>query len=205
MVMEAEREILTLEPIAGDPEVGRWLAAMQDARRDTLRELVDIADDELERTSEAAASSIGTLLYHIALVEADWLFVDILGPEGLLWGADGVEDGNLTARVAPSIWLPKWTSELKFRAAYGKAGNQPPYGFKFTALAVGVNDGTSPPRGCCTTSSSTRPSIARRSRCSEPRGALAPRPRCRSTSVPTAPTRCTDRYRCWTWTAERST
>jgi len=79
--MEAEREILTLEPIAGDPEVGRWLAAMQDARRDTLRELVDIADDELERMSEAAASSIGTLLYHIALEEADWLFVDILGPE----------------------------------------------------------------------------------------------------------------------------
>jgi len=41
-----------------------------------------------------------------------------------------------------SPWLPKWTSELKYRAAYGKAGNQPPYGFKFTALAVGVNDGT---------------------------------------------------------------
>jgi TonB-dependent starch-binding outer membrane protein SusC len=34
-----------------------------------------------------------------------------------------------------------FTDELKFRAAYGKAGNQPPYGFKFTSLAVGVNDG----------------------------------------------------------------
>lgn len=39
-------------------------------------------------------------------------------------------------------WLPKATDEIKFRAAYGKAGNQPPYGFKFTSLAIGVNDGT---------------------------------------------------------------
>ena len=37
--MGPEREQLTLDPIADAPEVGRWLAAMQDARRDTLREL----------------------------------------------------------------------------------------------------------------------------------------------------------------------
>lgn len=39
-------------------------------------------------------------------------------------------------------WLPKYVSELKLRTAYGKAGNLPPYGYKFTALATGVNDGT---------------------------------------------------------------
>jgi TonB-linked SusC/RagA family outer membrane protein len=38
-------------------------------------------------------------------------------------------------------WLPPLTDELKLRVAYGKAGNQPPYGYKFTALATGVNDG----------------------------------------------------------------
>jgi TonB-linked SusC/RagA family outer membrane protein len=38
-------------------------------------------------------------------------------------------------------WLPPFTDELKLRIAYGKAGNQPPYGYKFTALATGVNDG----------------------------------------------------------------
>src|SRR6185369_13320024 len=27
-------------------------------------------------------------------------------------------------------WLPPFTDELKFRAAYGRAGNQPPYGYK---------------------------------------------------------------------------
>jgi TonB-linked SusC/RagA family outer membrane protein len=39
-------------------------------------------------------------------------------------------------------WLPPKADEIKIRAAYGKAGNQPPYGYKFTSLAVGVNDGT---------------------------------------------------------------
>ena len=38
-------------------------------------------------------------------------------------------------------FLPKFTDELKFRVAYGKAGNQPPYGFKFTTLPIGVYDG----------------------------------------------------------------
>jgi len=35
--METEREVLALEPMADDPEVGRWLSAMEDARRDTLK------------------------------------------------------------------------------------------------------------------------------------------------------------------------
>ncbi len=37
--------------------------------------------------------------------------------------------------------LPKFTDELKLRLAYGKAGNQPPYGFKFTTLPVSVYGG----------------------------------------------------------------
>jgi TonB-linked SusC/RagA family outer membrane protein len=38
-------------------------------------------------------------------------------------------------------FLPKFTDELKLRLAYGKAGNQPPYGFKFTTLPISVYDG----------------------------------------------------------------
>jgi TonB-linked SusC/RagA family outer membrane protein len=38
-------------------------------------------------------------------------------------------------------FLPKYTDELKLRIAYGKAGNQPPYGYKFTTLPVTVYDG----------------------------------------------------------------
>jgi TonB-dependent SusC/RagA subfamily outer membrane receptor len=37
-------------------------------------------------------------------------------------------------------FLPKFTDEFKLRIAYGKAGNQPPYGFKFTSLPISVYD-----------------------------------------------------------------
>ena len=38
-------------------------------------------------------------------------------------------------------FLPPFTDELKVRLAYGKAGNQPPYGFKFTTLPISVYGG----------------------------------------------------------------
>jgi hypothetical protein len=34
-----------------------------------------------------------------------------------------------------------YTDNIKLRIAYGKAGNQPPYGYKFTNLTTGVNSG----------------------------------------------------------------
>jgi TonB-linked SusC/RagA family outer membrane protein len=37
--------------------------------------------------------------------------------------------------------LPKFTDEFKLRFAVGKAGNQPPYGYKFTTLPISVYDG----------------------------------------------------------------
>ena len=72
------RERLTLEPIADDPEVGRWLAALEDGRRDTLRELEPVTPEMIDWYPEAPLNSIGTLLYHIALVEADWVINEIL-------------------------------------------------------------------------------------------------------------------------------
>ena len=38
--------------------------------------------------------------------------------------------------------LPKYTDELKFRVAWGRAGNQPPFGYKFTSLPISVYSGT---------------------------------------------------------------
>jgi len=75
----AEREVRELEPMADSPEVGRWLSAMVDSRRDTLTELDDVADESLDARPPGSNNSIGTTLYHIALIEADWLFDDILG------------------------------------------------------------------------------------------------------------------------------
>jgi uncharacterized damage-inducible protein DinB len=70
---------LTLESSeATTPEVSRWLAAMQDARRRTLQELGPATDEALDRTSPTSGNSIGTLLYHVAAIEADWLLSEIL-------------------------------------------------------------------------------------------------------------------------------
>jgi len=34
--------------------------------------------------------------------------------------------------------LPAWINDFKLRAAWGQAGNQPPYGFKYTSLPIGT-------------------------------------------------------------------
>jgi uncharacterized damage-inducible protein DinB len=83
-----ERERLSLDPVAEDPEVGRWLAAMQDARSRTLQELEALPADGVEWVPPGRGNSIGTLLYHVALIEADWLFEEILGGEGPAWPKD---------------------------------------------------------------------------------------------------------------------
>jgi hypothetical protein len=72
------RERLALDPIADDPEVGRWLAALEDGRRDTLRELERVTPEMLDWYPDAPLNSIGTLLYHVALIEADWVITEIL-------------------------------------------------------------------------------------------------------------------------------
>jgi hypothetical protein len=105
---------LVLEPIADDPEVGRWLAALEDGRRDTLRELERVTPEMIDWYPDAPLNSIGSLLYHVALIEADWVVSEIFElvddpPElaallpwpdrdanGQLWRVDGLA---LTAHV----------------------------------------------------------------------------------------------------------
>jgi hypothetical protein len=73
------REVLALQPIADDPEVGRWLAALEDGRRDTLRELEGLTPEMIDWYPSAPLNSVGSLLYHIGLVEASWVSEEILG------------------------------------------------------------------------------------------------------------------------------
>ena len=75
------REVLTLEPIADDLEIGRWLAALEDARRDTIRELEAVTSPMLDWQPPFLLDSIGTFLYHVALVEASWLLDEIFSGE----------------------------------------------------------------------------------------------------------------------------
>lgn len=100
---DTPREQLILGGPGPEPEVGRWLAALQDGRRDTLRELEGVTPAMVDWRPDAPLNSIGALLYHIALIEADWLLDDILGlthPPAwvveLLPYADRDDEGRLT-------------------------------------------------------------------------------------------------------------
>lgn len=75
----SDRESLAIVPTdAAVPEIGRYLWMLQDIRGKTKRSLVGIAPATLDWVPLLSANTIGTLLYHIALVEADWFYVDVL-------------------------------------------------------------------------------------------------------------------------------
>ena len=68
-----------VEPIEGySPQVGVWLWAFENSRQRTLRALDGIDPESLEWIPVWKGNSISTLLYHLAAIEADWLFTDIL-------------------------------------------------------------------------------------------------------------------------------
>ncbi len=64
-----------------EEEIGRWLWAMQDARQRTLRAIVDFPPTLGDWRPNEQESSLGTLLYHIADIEADYLYAEVLGQE----------------------------------------------------------------------------------------------------------------------------
>lgn len=77
---QQDKRILALVPtedVAG--VAGLWLAKLHDTRQRMREVLSGLPDALLDREPPGGGSSIGALLYHIAIVEADWLFDEILG------------------------------------------------------------------------------------------------------------------------------
>ncbi len=73
-------EILEVMNLTGyPPEIGAALWRLEDARRRTLDTLKDLPAAYLD--NEVHENTIGTILYHIALIEMDWLFVEVLNEE----------------------------------------------------------------------------------------------------------------------------
>ena len=80
-----QRHQRTIEPVpASHPELGRWLWALEDTRRRTLAAVEGMSQEEIDWTPAGLTNSTGTLLYHIALIETDYLCCDILGMDGYL-------------------------------------------------------------------------------------------------------------------------
>jgi len=106
-----ERERRIIDPLpASHPELGRWLWALEDSRRRTVGALDGITRDELDWTPPGLTNAIGSLLYHIALIETDYLCADILGMDDyfpdlkvLLPWPDRDDSGELVAVAGVTI------------------------------------------------------------------------------------------------------
>ena len=79
---DAARRRLILSSVTCEaPEVGIWLAALSDCRSRTLQALAGMRHDEMDWICPLSRNTIGTLLYHIAAIEFDWLHSEILERE----------------------------------------------------------------------------------------------------------------------------
>ena len=77
--MMTQKDQRLLVPLSGYPdEVGVWLSALQDARQRTLGVLENIEPAWLDFGTPGDVESISTILYHLAAIEASWLYEDIL-------------------------------------------------------------------------------------------------------------------------------
>ena len=62
-----------------EPTVGRWLWLLEATRRETKEALIGLTPAALDWIpAPGTENSIGTLLYHIALIELDWLYTEVL-------------------------------------------------------------------------------------------------------------------------------
>jgi uncharacterized damage-inducible protein DinB len=73
---------LVAQPLPGyPPEIGQWLWALEDSRRRTQEALAGIAQATIDHSTPRIDNTIGTLLYHIAAIEADWLYAEVMEQE----------------------------------------------------------------------------------------------------------------------------
>lgn len=74
---------LLMRPLAGyELEIARWLWALVEVRCRTVRLAGDLDQTTLDwEGADERENAIGSLLYHIALVEMEWLYQGILGQE----------------------------------------------------------------------------------------------------------------------------
>src|SRR5687767_12655779 len=74
------RKVLQVQALPDfEPAIGRWLWALEEVRRRTLRLAQDLKQHTLDWQGPGGdENSIGSLLYHIGIIEISWLYMDIL-------------------------------------------------------------------------------------------------------------------------------
>lgn len=106
--MSSSRETLVAAELDGyEPAVGAALWRLEDGRVRTLRVLDGLPSEFVDK--ETRGNTIGTILYHLALIETDWLCTEILEEpypdelKSLLPADDRDREGVLTAVRGQSL------------------------------------------------------------------------------------------------------
>jgi len=76
----ANPRIVTCDPVEGySPQIGRYVAQMNEVRSDLKGELKDLSIEQIDWHPDEQTESIGTMLLHIDAVEWSWIHEDIFG------------------------------------------------------------------------------------------------------------------------------
>ena len=76
------KDQLTVQPLIDYPQpIAEALWRLQDGRERTLDALKDLPAEVVDWQATGLQNSIGTLLYHIAAIELDWLYSEVLERE----------------------------------------------------------------------------------------------------------------------------
>lgn len=112
-------ELVLSQPVLAASEgIGTWSAVLMECRARTLKAIAGIGQAELDWRLADCANTIGSLLYHIALIEADWLYNEILErpmPDQLrlvLGIDDRTSDGKLSDVCGESASQHEYRLEL---------------------------------------------------------------------------------------------
>jgi len=116
-MVKPRRALIIVPSTGGDPTIARWLWTLDDARQRTLAQLADLPSTYLDWTPSAGGNSIGTLLYHLAAIEADWLSAEVreevsFAPELVALLPYDVRDGTGRLSVVAGLTLAEHLARL---------------------------------------------------------------------------------------------
>jgi uncharacterized damage-inducible protein DinB len=106
-VEQTTAPLLRVEPLPHyEPTIGRWLWVLEETRRETKEALTGLSQAALDWIpASGTENSIGTLLYHISLIELDWLYTEVL--ENQPWPDELKEIFAVAARDAQGHLSPR--------------------------------------------------------------------------------------------------
>lgn len=106
-------------PEGVDRRVGALLWRLEDERERTFLVLEGLSDERVNEPPAIGRNTIGSLLYHVAAIELDWLYADILQepfPEGVAdWFPVDVRDqaGDLSSVHEPLARLTERMTSVR--------------------------------------------------------------------------------------------